>query len=128
MMFRCRDFDWEKLCVHVRSLRLQALAAAVALELSAAGQDIPGWVLRRLAPAGMGRIAFSLFRRGCGQRPNLALEYLLPLLVNPGLARRAFFPSREELQLRYGIASPLSLLRRQAGVLRRFFEKLRAGV
>ncbi len=128
MIFRCRDLSWEKFCSHVQSLRLQAMASAVMLELFGAGVNIPEWVFGRLSPSGMGRLAYSIFRRGCGPRPNLALEYLLPLLVNPGLARRAFFPGREELMLRYGSASPLSLLRRQAGLLRGLFWKLGARV
>jgi hypothetical protein len=124
MIFWHRDFDWEKFCAHVRSLSLESMAKAVALELCRDGLAIPVPALSRLSPSGMGRLSFVIFRRGCAPRPNPALEYLLPLLVDPGLARRSFFPGRQELLLRYGTASPLSLLRRQAALLGRFFEKL----
>jgi hypothetical protein len=125
MILRHPEFSWEKFCAHVRSLRLQAMVTAVTLELSEGGLGVPEWVLSLISPSGMGRLAYVIFRQGCGPRSNLALEYLLPLLVDPGLARRSFFPGREELLLRYGNASPLSLLRRQTGLLRRLFEKLR---
>jgi len=121
------DFKWDMFCDHVGALGLEAMAAAVLRDgvfLARGSADIPDRAFGRLDPTGVKRLAFFFFRLGCGTRPNAVLEYVLPLLINPGLLRRSFFPGRAELKLRYGDASPLSLLRRQSRLLGNLFRRL----